>query len=116
MLDRHAVQELLRGGVTTRVIGKQLGVSVRTVRRILREPAIGKNAGDEVESVIARGRQVTLRKIGVEEHDELVWHVRDQAVSEVAERDGDRERAELQGQRKQKTDRGMSRSAACNNT
>ncbi len=48
MLDRHAVQELVRAGVTARVIGKQLGVSVRTVRRILREPVIGKNAGDEV--------------------------------------------------------------------
>ena len=36
MLDRHAVQELVRAGVTARVIAKQFGVSVRTVRRILR--------------------------------------------------------------------------------
>ncbi len=40
MLDRHAVQELVRAKVTARAIAKQLGVSVRTVRRIVREGAV----------------------------------------------------------------------------
>ena len=39
MLDRHAVQELLRAGVTPRAIAKQYGISRRTVERIrLEEP------------------------------------------------------------------------------
>ena len=45
MLDRHAVQELRRAGVTARAIAQQFGVSVRTVRRIGREPAV--TAGGE---------------------------------------------------------------------
>lgn len=39
MLDRHAVQELLRAGLTPRAIAKQYGISRRTVERIrLEEP------------------------------------------------------------------------------
>ena len=37
MLDRHAVQALVRAKVTAREIAEQLKVSVRTVRRIVRE-------------------------------------------------------------------------------
>lgn len=37
MLDRHAVQELLRAKVKAREIARQFGVSVSTVRRIARE-------------------------------------------------------------------------------
>jgi transposase len=55
MLDRHAVQELRRAGVSARAIAKQYGVSVRTVRRIGREPPVS----DGVEAV---GRQA--RRIG----------------------------------------------------
>jgi transposase len=40
MLDRHAVQELVRAKVTAREIAKQLGVSVRSVRRIVKEGAV----------------------------------------------------------------------------
>lgn len=46
MLDRHAVQALVRAQVTAREIAKQMGVSVRTVRRIVREAAVGD--GDDV--------------------------------------------------------------------
>ncbi len=45
MLDRHAVQELVRAGVTARAIAKQFGVSVRMVRRILREGAVEGTCG-----------------------------------------------------------------------
>ena len=40
MLDRHAVQALVRAQVTAREIAEQLKVSVRTVRRIVREAAV----------------------------------------------------------------------------
>jgi transposase len=53
MLDRHAVHELRRAGVTARVIAKQFGVSVRTVRRIGREPPVTEEA--EVAARHGRG-------------------------------------------------------------
>jgi transposase len=45
MLDRHAVQELVRADVTAREIAKQFGVSVRTIRRIVREGQV--ETGDD---------------------------------------------------------------------
>lgn len=53
MLDRHAVQKLLRAKVPARVIAQQLGVSVRTVRRIAREGTI--ETGDDGAARVARG-------------------------------------------------------------
>ena len=40
MLDRHAVQELLRAGVRTREVARQFKVSRRTIERIAREGSI----------------------------------------------------------------------------
>jgi transposase len=40
MLDRHAVQELLRAGLTPRAIATQYGVSRRTVERIRHEESV----------------------------------------------------------------------------
>ena len=54
MLDRHAVQELRRAGVTARAIAKQYGVSVRTVRRIGREPPVA----DGAEAVGGQARRI----------------------------------------------------------
>ena len=34
MLDRHAVQELLRAGLSPRAVARQFGVSRRTIERI----------------------------------------------------------------------------------
>jgi transposase len=53
MLDRHAVHKLRRAGVTARAIAQQYGVSVRTVRRIGREPPV--TDGGEAEARQARG-------------------------------------------------------------
>jgi transposase len=53
MLDRHAVQALVRADVAAHEIAKQLGVSVRTVRRIVRESAV--EGGDDVTARAARG-------------------------------------------------------------
>ena len=44
MLDRHAVQELLRAGLTPRAIATQYGVSRRTVERIRHEDAVTATA------------------------------------------------------------------------
>ena len=52
MLSRHAVQELVRAKVTAREIAKQLGVSIRTVRRIVREGAV--ESGDDAAARRAR--------------------------------------------------------------
>lgn len=52
MLDRHAVQELVRAGLTARDIAKQFGVSVRTIRRIVREGAV--ETGDDAAARSAR--------------------------------------------------------------
>lgn len=52
MLDRHAVQALARAKVTAREIAEQLKVSVRTVRRIVREAA--GPPGDEASARTAR--------------------------------------------------------------
>ncbi|MGH7649267.1 MAG: IS21 family transposase [Gemmatimonadaceae bacterium] len=52
MLDRHAVQALVRAEVTAREIAKQLGVSVRTVRRIVREGHV--ESGDDAAARSAR--------------------------------------------------------------
>jgi transposase len=40
MLDRHAVQELLRAGLSPRAVAKQVGVSRRTIERIRHEETI----------------------------------------------------------------------------
>ena len=57
MLERHAVQELLRAGVSPRAIAKQYGVSRRTIERIRREPSITASAvGGAVGQLAATGR------------------------------------------------------------
>jgi len=53
MLDRHAVQELRRAGVSARAIAKQFGVSARTIRRIGREAPVAESA--EAPARRARG-------------------------------------------------------------
>jgi len=40
MLDRFAVQQLLRAGLTARAVARQAGISLRSVRRIAREAPI----------------------------------------------------------------------------
>ncbi len=60
MLDRHAVQALVRAKVTAREIAEQLKVSVRTVRRIVREAAVPPDEGAAVRTTRQVGRpQVT---------------------------------------------------------
>lgn len=60
MLDRHAVQALARAKVAAREIAEQLQVSVRTVRRIIREAATPPAEGADVAPARPMGRpQVT---------------------------------------------------------
>jgi transposase len=53
MLDRHAVQELLRAGVRPRLIAQQFGVSRRTIERIAREAPVG-DADDQAARAVRR--------------------------------------------------------------
>jgi transposase len=60
MLDRHAVQALVRAKVTAREIAEQLKVSVRTVRRIVREGEVATGDDGAARSARQVGRpQVT---------------------------------------------------------
>lgn len=52
MLNRHAVQALVRAKVTAREIAEQLKVSVRTIRRIVREGEVA--TGDDAAARSAR--------------------------------------------------------------
>lgn len=54
MIDRHAVQALLKAGQPTRKIAEQFGISQRTVQRIAHEPPVEE--GDD--GVARRGRGV----------------------------------------------------------
>lgn len=56
MLDRHAVQELVRAKVTARAIAQQFGVSVRTIRRIVREAAVESGAEEVARQARGIGR------------------------------------------------------------
>lgn len=63
MLDRHAVQELLRAGLRPRVVAQQFGVSRRTIERIAREEKIQcaadgilRHAGRAQEPEVGRPR------------------------------------------------------------
>lgn len=65
MLDRHAVHELRRAGVTARAIAKQFGVSVRTVRRIGREPPVTEEAESAARQARGIGRPGVTEAIRV---------------------------------------------------
>lgn len=57
MLERHAVQELLRAGVSPRAIAKQYGVSRRTIERIRHEaPVTAAAMGGQAGQLAATGR------------------------------------------------------------
>jgi IS30 family transposase len=57
MLDRHAVQELFRAGVTARAIAKQYGVSRRTIERIRHEAPV---TAAEIAEQLRRSRNRRL--------------------------------------------------------
>ena len=62
MLDRHAVQALVRAKVTAREIAEQLKVSVRTIRRIVREGEV--STGDDASARSAPSRRNSFRGLG----------------------------------------------------
>ena len=61
MLERHAVQELLRAGVSPRAIAKQYGVSRRTIERIRREAPVTTTAVADAVEAASRDRAATRR-------------------------------------------------------
>jgi transposase len=60
MLDRHAVQELLRAGVKPRAVAQQYHVSRRTIERIAREDRVRADAN----GVLCRDSERGLPKVG----------------------------------------------------
>ena len=68
MLDRHAVQELVRAKLTAREIAKQMGVSVRTVRRIVREGAVPTSDDAAARSAREVGRPRVTEAIRARVH------------------------------------------------
>ena len=52
MVDRHAIQQMLGAGLTVGEVARHFGISVRTVRRIRKEPPI--ESASDTES---RGRR-----------------------------------------------------------
>jgi transposase len=74
MLDRHAVQELVRAQVPARAIAKQFGVSVRTVRRVVREAAVAEGDDGRAREVLDIGRprvtEAVRTRVGALVHDD----------------------------------------------
>lgn len=60
MLDRHAVQKLLRAGMRPRAVAKEFGVSRRTIERIAREGPIGTDA----DGIIRRDPAEAVGRVG----------------------------------------------------
>ena len=60
VLDRHAVQALRRAKVTAHAIATQFGVSIRTVRCLLREEAV--DTRDDVAALAPRSSRSLNRK------------------------------------------------------
>lgn len=56
MLDRYAVQKLVHAGVKAREVARQIGTSVRSVRRILREDLSEGSAATNAEPKRGVGR------------------------------------------------------------
>lgn len=67
MLKRHAIQVLLAAGHTQEEVARELGVGVRTVRRILNEPEV-----HDVDLVAERKRRSVGRPSKVEGYRELI--------------------------------------------
>ena len=62
MLDRHAVQELLRAGMKPRAVAKQFGVSRRTVERVAHEPAVTEEEATRPSGIGRPGVEDVLRE------------------------------------------------------
>ncbi|MGH7711457.1 MAG: helix-turn-helix domain-containing protein, partial [Gemmatimonadaceae bacterium] len=56
MLDRYAVQKLLRAGVKAREVAREMGISLRSVRRIAREAPVGDAEASVASNARMAGR------------------------------------------------------------
>ena len=56
MIDRHAVQALVRSGLSTKDIAAQMGISVRSVQRIAQEPPVSEPDDQRARSARRVGR------------------------------------------------------------
>jgi transposase len=56
MIDRHAAQALVKSGLSTKDIAKQMGISVRSVQRIAKEPPVEEPDDKQTRSARRVGR------------------------------------------------------------
>lgn len=64
MIDRHAVQALLRAGRPTREIAEQFGISQRTVQRIAHEPPVAEGEDRVARRARGVGRPAVPNAVG----------------------------------------------------
>ena len=64
MIDRHAVQALVQSGLSTKDIAKQVGISVRYVQRIAKEPPVDEPDDKRARSARRVGRPPLPDRVG----------------------------------------------------
>ena len=64
MIDRHAVQALVQSGLSTKDIAKQVGISVRSVQRIAKEPPVDEPDDKRARSTRRVGRPPLPDRVG----------------------------------------------------
>ena len=64
MIDRHAVQALVRSGLSTKDIAAQMGISVRSVQRIAKEPPVAEPDDQRARSARRVGRPALPDRVG----------------------------------------------------
>jgi transposase len=64
MIDRHAVQALVQSGLSTKDIAAQMGISVRSVQRIAKEPPVEEPDDQRARSARRVGRPPLPDRVG----------------------------------------------------
>jgi transposase len=64
MIDRHAVQALIQSGLSTKDIAAQMGISVRSVQRIAKEPPVEEPDDQRARSARRVGRPPLPDRVG----------------------------------------------------
>lgn len=64
MIDRHAVQALVQSGLSTKDIAAQMGISVRSVQRIAKEPPVSEPDDQRARSARRVGRPPLPDRVG----------------------------------------------------
>lgn len=69
MIDGHAVQALVQSGLSTKEIAAQMGISVRSVQRIAKEPPVAGPDDQRARSARRVGRPPLPDRVGQRLHE-----------------------------------------------